>query len=58
MTTLRTIRPVPPAPTAGRRPAPPPMTPERVVATASQFGQRVSAREARAISSLLRGWRA
>lgn len=38
-------------------PEPEAMTPERVAHTARQFGQRVSKREARAISALLTGWR-
>lgn len=33
------------------------MTPERVIETGRQFGQRVSKREARAISAVLIGWR-
>ena len=36
---------------------PPPMTPARVVATGKQFGQKIGAKEAKAISALLIGWR-
>lgn len=35
----------------------PAMTPERVIQTGKAFGQKVGTREAKAISSLLRGWR-
>lgn len=36
---------------------PPPMTPDDVKRTGTQFGQRISGREAKRISSLLVGWR-
>jgi hypothetical protein len=35
----------------------PPMTPERVVATGKQFGQKIKAKEARLIARLLAGRR-
>ncbi len=35
----------------------PPMTPERVILTGKQFGQKIGKAEARKIAALIVGWR-